>query len=78
MNWNISTEEGMRNAVEWQKRHVSLIATGGVWFVPRSASSITINHETKTATRTIGLMPEPDIAKVFRAMGWTWKDNVND
>lgn len=67
---DISTPEGMAAAVAWQERQVSLVAQGGVWGIPRSGTIIKIDHEGKTAT-FYGLTPEPDVIKVFRAMGWT-------
>lgn len=69
INWDISTPEGMQNAVEWQTRHVSLLAEGGYWAVPRSMSVYRINANSRTAVKLCGL-PEPDIARVFEAMGW--------
>jgi hypothetical protein len=70
MNWDISTAEGLANAVEWQTRHVTRVTEGGFWAVPRSLSIYQLSHQRKTAMKLCGL-PEPDIAKVFKAMGWT-------
>lgn len=72
-NWDISTKEGMANAVQWMKAHISRIAKGGLWIVPRSVSIYVIDHANKTATKRSGF-PEPEIARVFRAMGWTVVD----
>ena len=66
---NISTTEGMEQAVAWQTAHCALIKEGGSWVVPRSGTVITISHKNKQAT-LYGLLPEPDIGKVFEAMGW--------
>lgn len=71
MNWDISTKEGMANAVSWQTGHVALLADGGRWIVPRSGTIIEVHKSRKHARICAGLLPEPDIIKVFHAMGWT-------
>lgn len=73
MNMDISTPEGMANAIEWQANHLSRISQGGVWGVPRSLSIYRIDHVKREATKLCG-DPEPDIQKVFEAMGWTVVD----
>lgn len=70
VNWDISTEEGMRNAMAWQTNMVALVADGGRWLVPRSGSIYEINKSTKTARLCMQMFPDPSIVKVFRAMGW--------
>lgn len=70
MNYDISTQEGMQNSVEWQRNMLSLINEGGVWFVPRVCSTYKVSHANKTLTRT-GLMPDPSINQVAALMGWT-------
>lgn len=70
MNFDISTKEGMANAVAWQQGHISRLVQGGRWIVPRSGTVYEIDHERKIARRISGLLPEPDITKVFAAMGW--------
>lgn len=70
MNYDISTKEGLQNAVRWQVTHLSRIAEGGVWFVPRTCSTYTVSHKNQTLTRT-GLKPDLSINKVAAAMGWT-------
>ena len=67
---NIETKEGMAEAVAWQRQHLSLIKEGGVWIVPRSGATYTISHKAKMAVMTPGFAPEPDIKRVFNAMGW--------
>jgi hypothetical protein len=71
MNYDLSTKEGMANAVRWQQRLVDTLNTHATWAVPRSGTIVNINKETKTATITCMLAPDPSIAHVFRAMGWT-------
>ncbi|MGV0949319.1 MAG: hypothetical protein ACOYB3_01510 [Azonexus sp.] len=71
---DITTPRGMRAAVEWQTAWISVIKEGGVWAVPRSLTLIKIYHTTKTAVFVGGTHQEPDIVKVFEAMGWTCSD----
>jgi|SRR5882672_5525136 len=71
LNYDISTPEGMANAVEWQLKLFSVIGQGGRWIVPRSGTIYTIHHKTKTAVRQLGFLPEPDIERVIKAAGWT-------
>jgi hypothetical protein len=70
MNWDIDTPQGMVLAMAWTHAHLERIRQGGIWFVPRVASTYCIDHANKTVTRT-GLMPDPAITKVLRALGWT-------
>lgn len=67
--FDISTAEGLANAIEWQSQHVAQIAQGGYWAVPRSMTVYRINHDRQLAVKLCGL-PEPGIQKVFEAMGW--------
>lgn len=70
MNYDISTAKGMENAIDWTRRHLSMIREGGAWMVPRTRSVYIVSHEKRTLTRT-GLMPDPSINKVAARMGWT-------
>lgn len=72
-NWDISTPEGLANAVDWQTKHVNRIVKGGYWAVPRSFTVYRLSHDHKVALKLCGL-PEPAIQKVFEAMGWRVKD----
>ncbi len=74
-NWDISTVEGLKNAIEWQTNHVARISEGGFWMVPRSWSAYRLSHKAKIAVKMCGA-DEPDITKVFRAMGWTVVDHI--
>lgn len=69
MNFDISTPEGLRNATEWQRAHLARIAEGGVWYVPRVASSYVVSHANKTLTRS-GMTSDPTINRVMKAIGW--------
>lgn len=69
-NMNISTPEGMRNAIEWQRKLFSIIREGGRWVVPRSGSVFEIIHSRQTVRLCVAWLPDPDIIKVIKAMGW--------
>jgi hypothetical protein len=45
MNYDLDTEEGMKNAAEWTYRTMALLAVGGVWGVPRSGCLVTKTGE---------------------------------
>lgn len=68
-NYDISTPEGIENAVCWQTALISSLKPGGTWAVPRSLSIYNIDHGLKVAYKLCGTA-EPDIEKVFDAMGW--------
>ena len=70
MNYELETKQGMDNAVAWTRQHLARIPEGGVWFVPRVCSEYTASHKDRTLTRR-GLMPDPSINHVLKAMGWT-------
>jgi len=68
-DYDINNPTGMKNAVEWTNDMLSRIKQGGCWFVPRCASSYTIDHANKTATRH-GMMPDSAITRVLTECGW--------
>ena len=70
MNYDISTEEGMRNSVAWTQEIFSTIQEGGKWIIPRSGTIVTVDHANKTAYVIASQAPEPDTEKVIKAMGW--------
>lgn len=72
--FDISTEEGLARSVEWLRQWVSRINDGGVWMIPRSGTCYSIRHATKTAIKTVALLPDPSLDKVFKAAGWTVKE----
>ena len=74
MNYNLDTDEGMANAVQWTTEHFAKLKDGGVWIVPRSGTLVRVNHTDKTATLHTGAMPDPSIKRVIKAMGWTVKE----
>ena len=65
----------MAQAVAWQTNMTNIIKEGGVWAVPRSHTMIKIYRSKKLAVFIGGTDQEPDIVKVFNAMGWTCADN---
>jgi len=71
MNYNLDTKAGMANAVKWTTEHFAKLKDGGMWMVPRSGTLVQVNHTTKTATLHAGVMPDPSIRRVIKAMGWT-------
>ena len=73
MNFDLDTEEGMTNSVEWTKAHLNRIADGGMWIVPRSACAYKVMRSQKTLI-AMGPGPAEDcICRVVEAMGWAVK-----
>lgn len=79
---NIASPEGMAQAVAWQTKLLAAINDGGVWVIPRSMTIVKVYHAAKTAVFVGGTIREPDIVKVFKAMGWMCEcgggDSYND
>lgn len=71
MNYDLSTTEGMNNAIAWTRKCFDQIKDGGRWIVPRSCTVVHINHTDKIAYITPGIVPDPSIKRVIEAMGWT-------
>lgn len=74
MSFDISTNEGMLNSIAWTRNMLSQMADGGVWYVPRCASSYRVDKRNKTLTRS-GMKPDTAINKVVAACGWTVIEN---
>ena len=85
MNWDIDTEDGLRNAQHWLRSMLTYLADNAVcsrptivtgsnepWGVPRSSSMYQIDKKQKVATVVIG---DGDRAtdRVFNSIGWTVK-----
>ena len=70
MNFDLDTVDGMANAKKWLLDHLSRIADGGTWIVPRSATIINIDHERQVARIGVSLLPDPAIDRVFKAINW--------
>lgn len=75
---DLESPEGLRRAVAWQQAMIQGIADGGVWLVPRSGTIIQVNHLKKEAIFKASFVPEPDIKKVFIAMGWSVVDPASN
>ena len=54
MNYNLDTDEGMANAVQWTTEHFAKLKDGGVWIVPRSGTLVRVNHTDKVPKWTMG------------------------
>lgn len=74
MNYDLDTKDGMANAVQWTTEHFAKLKDGGMWLVPRSGVMAQVRHTDKTATLHTGVMPDPSIRRVIKAMGWTVKE----
>lgn len=74
VNFNVDTEEGMANAVEWAEQMFATLADGGRWIVPRSMSIYEVNHTTHTVRRIMGMFDEPVIERVVKAAGWKYEN----
>lgn len=74
MQLDLDTKEGMEGAVAFTRSLLGFIKDGGTWVVPRSGTLIRIDHTNKIATRLCGSEAFP---RVFKAMGWTWKDGAD-
>lgn len=70
---DINTKPGMASAVKWLAEFLSHIKDGGAWIIPRSGTVYEIDHGNKVATKTVAMLPDPSLDKVFIAAGWTVK-----
>lgn len=70
MNYDLDTNEGMANAMQWTTDHFAKLKDGGIWIVPRSGTLVQVHHTDKTAT-IHNATPDPSIKRVIKAMGWT-------
>jgi len=62
-----------RGARDWLRQHLAMLKDGGMWFIPRSGSIVTVHHSTKTYTMTGGA-DEPT-RQVMAAIGWSERDD---
>ena len=70
MNFDLNTKDGLNNSVMWTQRMFSMIKDGGTWAIPRSGAIVRVDHSNNTAHITLAELPEPDVEKVIKAMGW--------
>ena len=75
-NFDLDTEEGVKNSVAWLNGFLSRIRDGGAWMIPRSGTVYTIRHSDKSAVKLMGFMPDASLDVVFRAAGWKVVDNT--
>lgn len=71
MNYDLDTEEGMKNAVAWTRSLLAKLRTGGVWVVPRSGARVCVDHTKNMVRISAGSLPDPAIARVLLAAGYT-------
>lgn len=71
MNFDIETKEGMANSVAWTERLFALMSEGGVWGIPRSATTVRVYPSKKEVVITDGVLTEESLTRVIEAMGWT-------
>ena len=69
--YDLDTKEGMANAIKWTQQLFDVLNDKSTWGVPRSGTTVQIDKATKTATITYNFTPDPSIAQVIEAMGWT-------
>lgn len=68
MNYDLDTEEGMKNAVTWTNNCMALLRDGGTWIVPRSGTVVT--RIDKRRVRVREFIPDPSIKRVLIAAGY--------
>lgn len=68
MNYDLDTEEGMNNAIEWTTNAMALLKFGGCWIVPRSGTVVTRVDEQHVHVREF--IPDPSIKRVLVAAGY--------
>ena len=68
MNYDLDTEEGMKNAIKWTNSALALLRDGGTWIVPRSVTVVTRIDETHCRVREF--VPDPSIKRVLLAAGY--------
>ena len=71
MNYDLNTVGGMNRAVEWTRNLFESLKDGGVWVVPRSMTILRIYKSERRVLLAQGIEPDPSIARVIKAMGWT-------
>lgn len=68
MNWNLETEEGIKNSIDWTNQTLAVVKEGGAWIIPRSGMIVRVSHKDKTAHITGHY--EPVVARILEAAGW--------
>ena len=75
MNFDLNSEQGMANAKAWTANMLDRLKDNGTWIVPRSGTIVYFNQTAKTA-RVTCFFPDPSIARVLRAMGYSVTETV--
>ena len=75
-NYDLDTEEGMQNAVNWFRTLAGTLSDGGFWGVPRSGSTYQIFHNPPRMVCTGQETPDPGIRKVAEAAGYLYEENI--
>ena len=70
MNYDLDTEEGMKNAVTWTNNCMALLRDGGTWIVPRSGTVVTLSNRDDKQVRVREFIPDPSIKRVLVAAGY--------
>lgn len=73
MNYDLTTSEGMANAVTWTNNCLNMIASGGAWYVPRSGTKVTVISHNPKQCMVQSFLPDPSIKQVLQAAGWEIK-----
>jgi hypothetical protein len=71
MNYDLDTEEGLANAIEWTNNVLDHLKEGGVWYVPRSCSTVQVVSHERKEIKCASLLPDPSLHRVLREAGWT-------
>ena len=71
MNYDLDTEEGMKNAITWTTRTLALLKDGGTWGIPRSGATLTIiDRAARTYRWGSADAHDTPTARVLAEMGW--------
>lgn len=69
MNYDLNTEEGMQNSVDWMQEMLDRSASPTlVWVIPRSGATYTIHKPSKTYSS--GLYVDEPVDRVLEHMGF--------
>lgn len=72
MDYDLDTEEGMKNAINWTNITLGHLADGGRWYVPRSGTIITVVDRLGKRCAIFSDSPDPSLMHVLGAAGWTF------
>lgn len=72
MNYNLDTEAGLANAIEWTERCLGKLKEGGVWYVPRSCTVVQIISHERRELKLVSIIPDTSVRLILKAAGWTF------